>query len=133
MLNTDQIVQAHYARHLLNSLNIVNKPVAIQKLESLLTQDQVSIAASYAQDTADEIAANLDKETADPTDNSGSFGAIYLSTLYKALDHHVSDEYINFLEAHFSQDIQDDLKQKAKDSCHESLSLILERLKKAWG
>lgn len=133
MLNTDQIVQTHYARHLLNSLNIETKPLAIQKLESLLTQDQVSLSAIYAQDTADAIAANLDKETSEQTDHSGSFDSNYFSTLYKALDNHASDEYINFLESYFSQDIQDDLKQKAKDSCHESLSLILERLKKAWG
>lgn len=132
MLTTEQLVKAHYARHLLNSVNIDIKPVVIKKLESLLTQNQVAIASIYAEDTAKKIAASRDDKTAVPSDTSGSFDSIYVSTLYEALNDNSANEYINFLESHFSQETKDDLKGKSKDSCHESVSLILERLKKAW-
>lgn len=129
MLTTEQLVKAHYARHLLNSVNIDIKPVVIKKLESLLTQNQVAIASIYAEDTAKKIAASRDDKTAD---TSGSFDSIYVSTLYESLNDNSANEYINFLESHFSQETKDELKGKSKDSCYESVSLILERLKKAW-
>jgi hypothetical protein len=132
MLTTEQLVQAHYARHLLNSVDVDIKPVVIKKLESLLTQNQVAIASIYAEDTSEKIAANCDDKTAAPSDNSGSFDAIYASTLYKALDDKSANEYISFLESNFSTETQYELKEKAKESSQDSLSLILERLKKAW-
>lgn len=131
MLTKEQIVQAHYARHLFKSVNPDTKPVVVQKLESLLTKNQVTIASVYAKDISEQIAAKRIKETYDPTDQSGSFESIYLSELYDALDEKSLIEYVSFLESHVSQETQDKLKQKSKATCDESVSLILERLKQA--
>ena len=131
MLTNEQLVQAHYARHLLNSVNIDNKSVVLKKLESFLTQNQVAIASVYAEDMSKKIAASDDTHV-NPSANSSSFDSIYESTLYKALDDNSANEYINFLESYFSIEMQDNLKEKAKESCYESLSSILEMLKKDW-
>ena len=132
MLTKEQIVQAHYARHLLNSVNADTKVLVVQKLESLLTQNQVANASIYAKDTSEQIAAKRSKETFNPADQTGSFESIYLSSLYDELSEYSTVEYITFLESYFSQNKQDELKQEAKDSCQESVSLILERLTQAW-
>lgn len=126
------MVQAHYSRHLLNSINEDTKPEVVQKLESLLTQNQVANASIYAKDTSEKIAANRNKETFNPTDKTGSFEYIYLSELYDGLDEQSLIEYVSFLELHVSQETQDKMKQKAEDTCHASVSLILERLKQDW-
>lgn len=132
MLTKEQMVQAHYARHLLNSINTDTKPVVVQKLESLLTQKQVANASIYAKDTSEQIAAKRNKETFNPADQTGSFEYIYLSELYDGLDEQSLIEYVSFLESYVNQETKDKLKQKAEDTCHASVSLILERLKQAW-
>lgn len=131
MLTKEKMVQAHYARHLLNSINEDTKPQVVQKLESLLTKNQVANASIYAKDTSEQIAAKRNKETFNPADKTGSFEYIYLSELYDGLDEQALIEYVSFLESHVIQETQDKLKQKSKATCDESVSLILERLKQA--
>jgi len=132
MLTKEQMVQAHYARHLLNSINVDTKPAVVQKLESLLNPNQVAIAFNYAKNTSEQIAAKRNKETYNPADLTGSFEYIYLSELYDTLDERSLIEYVSFLESHVSQETQDKFKQEAEETCHASVSLILERLKQAW-
>lgn len=132
MLTKEQMVQAHYARHLLNSINVDTKPAVVQKLESLLNPNQVAIASNYAKNTSEQIAAKRNKETYNPADQTGSFEYIYLSELYDTLDERSLIEYVSFLESHVSQETQDKFKQEAEETCNASVSLILERLKQAW-